>query len=76
MKVNSVEHAAQIASQAFGHLQNIRESGVSSVYGAACILMQTFDLNLADAKSVVLQFNELVKQGEDPADGPSNAFKA
>jgi hypothetical protein len=38
--------------------------------------MQTFDLNLADAKSVVLQFNELVKQGEDPADGPSNAFKA
>jgi len=62
-------------SPEFAYLQNVRESGISSVYGAACVMMRDFNLNFADAKSVVLQFNELVKQGEDPSDGPSNAFK-
>jgi hypothetical protein len=62
-------------SPEFSYLQNARESGISSVYGATCVVMRDFNLNFVSAKKVVLRFNELVKQGEDPSDGPSNAFK-
>lgn len=64
----------KFSSPEFSYLQNVRESGINSVYGATCVVMQTFDLNFADAKKMVLQFNDLVKQGEDPNEGPSNAF--
>lgn len=57
-------------------LYNLRESGVKSVYSAACSVSDSFNMTYNDAKRVVLEWNEEVKKGEDPAEGPSNCFKA
>lgn len=57
-------------------LYNLRESGVKSVFAAACAVGESFNMNHSDAKCVVIEWNDDVKKGEDLSDGPSNCFKA
>lgn len=67
---------SETKSSVFAYLHNLRESGVQSVFAAAAAVADAFCMSQRDAKCAVLEWNAEVKQGEDPAEGPSNCFKA
>ena len=42
----------------FDYLENLRESGVTNMFGAAPYLKDAFDISMLDAKQILLEWME------------------